>query len=252
MATSDDLKDTYRMHQQISVEDSYDYLFKIVLIGDSGVGKSNLLSRYTKNEFHLGSKATIGVELAHKNIEVDNKNIRAQIWDTAGQERYRAITSAYYRGALGAILVYDIAKMTSFQNLDKWLTELKQHTDGNVTVFIVGNKCDLKHLRIVEKKRGQDYATDHGVLFMETSALDCTNVNKAFEDLLIEIYKGVKEREKQKRNSRTVLPLLPTEPKTHLKMQNGTQNGSVELTVDSAAQNKGKYRKHTLPCCSTQ
>ena len=88
MATSDDLKDTYRMHQQISVEDSYDYLFKIVLIGDSGVGKSNLLSRYTKNEFHLGSKATIGVELAHKNIEVDNKNIRAQIWDTAGNETY--------------------------------------------------------------------------------------------------------------------------------------------------------------------
>lgn len=233
------------MHRQASVEDAYDYLFKIVLIGDSGVGKSNLLSRYTKNEFHLGSKATIGVELAQKNIEVDGKNIRAQIWDTAGQERYRAITSAYYRGALGAILVYDIAKVTSFQNLDKWIAELKQHTDANLCIIIVGNKSDLKHLRIVETKRGQKFATDHGVLFIETSALDSTNVREAFEDLVMEIYEGVKEREKAKPRKNTLPP-----PPEQLKdaIQNG-MNGSVNLTSEEGE--KGKHRKNKLPCCST-
>ena len=91
-------------------DDDYDYLFKVVLIGDSGVGKSNLLSRFTRNEFSLESKSTIGVEFATRSIEVDGKTIKAQIWDTAGQERYRAITSAYYRGAVGALLVYDITK----------------------------------------------------------------------------------------------------------------------------------------------
>lgn len=238
------------MHRQVSVDEAYDYLFKVVLIGDSGVGKSNLLSRYTKNEFHLGSKATIGVELAHKTIEIDDKNVRAQIWDTAGQERYRAITSAYYRGALGAILVYDIAKVTSFQNLDRWIEELKQHADANITVIIVGNKSDLKHLRIVETKRGQQYATDHGMLFMETSALDCTNVTEAFEDLLMEIYEGVKEREKQRKASRTILPLSPENLAE--VVQNGT-NGTIKLpdTQGSAAQIKaGKHRSNKLSCCS--
>ena len=94
-------------------DDDYDYLFKVVLIGDSGVGKSNLLSRFTRNEFSLESKSTIGVEFATRSIEVDGKTIKAQIWDTAGQERYRAITSAYYRGAVGALLVYDITKQVS-------------------------------------------------------------------------------------------------------------------------------------------
>jgi len=106
-------------------DDEYDFLFKIVLIGDSGVGKSNLLSRFTRNEFNLESKSTIGVEFATKSITTENKTIKAQIWDTAGQERYRAITSAYYRGAVGALLVYDIAKRTSYDNVSRWLKELR-------------------------------------------------------------------------------------------------------------------------------
>ena len=100
-------------------------MFKIVLVGDSGVGKTNLLSRFTKNEFNLESRATIGVEFAAKTLTADNGEvIKAQIWDTAGQDRYRAIASSYYRGAAGAILVYDITKKRSFDNLEKWLTEL--------------------------------------------------------------------------------------------------------------------------------
>ncbi|KAJ7376222.1 hypothetical protein OS493_036045 [Desmophyllum pertusum] len=163
-----------------------------------------------------------------------------------GQERYRAITSAYYRGALGAILVYDIAKVTSFQNLDKWIAELKQHTESNLSVIIVGNKSDLKHLRIVETKRGRQYAADQGTLFMETSALDSTNVTEAFEDLVMHIYEGVKNREKEKK-SRTVLPLPPD----HLAhIQNGT-NGTVNITSSGAESQSGKHRNNRLPCCST-
>uniref|UniRef100_A0A4W5NBS1 Ras-related protein Rab-25 n=1 Tax=Hucho hucho TaxID=62062 RepID=A0A4W5NBS1_9TELE len=130
-------------------DDEYDYLFKVVLIGDSGVGKSNLLSRFTRNEFNLESKSTIGVEFATRSIQVDGKTIKAQIWDTAGQERYRAITSAYYRGAVGALLVYDIAKHLTYENVERWLKELRDHADNNIVIMLVGNKSDLRHLRAV-------------------------------------------------------------------------------------------------------
>ena len=123
----------------------YDYLFKVVLIGDSGVGKSNLLSRFTRNEFSLDSKSTIGVEFATKSIQAEGKTIKAQIWDTAGQERYRAITSAYYRGAVGALLVYDLTKHGTFENVDRWLRELRDHAEANIVVMLVGNKSDLPH-----------------------------------------------------------------------------------------------------------
>ncbi|MGH0153785.1 UNVERIFIED_CONTAM: hypothetical protein FKN15_057662 [Acipenser sinensis] len=121
-------------------EDEYDYLFKIVLIGDSGVGKTNLLSRFTRNEFNLESKSTIGVEFATRSINVEGKTVKAQIWDTAGQERYRAITSAYYRGAVGALLVYDIAKHLTYENGERWLKELRDHADSNIVIMLVGNR----------------------------------------------------------------------------------------------------------------
>merc|ERR1711990_489355 len=117
-----------------SMGDEYDFLFKVVLIGDSGVGKSNLLTRFTRDEFKQDSKSTIGVEFATQTIQVDKKNIKAQIWDTAGQERYRAITSAYYRGAVGALLVYDITKSESYENVQKWLKELRDHADSNIVI----------------------------------------------------------------------------------------------------------------------
>ena len=110
-----------------SRNEEFDLLFKVVLIGDTGVGKSNLLSRFTRNEFSMDSKTTIGVEFATKNIPVDgNKIVKAQIWDTAGQERYRAITSAYYRGAVGALLVYDMSRSSTFENVERWLKGAKR------------------------------------------------------------------------------------------------------------------------------
>lgn len=166
----------------------------MVLIGDSGVGKSNLLSRFTRNEFSLESKSTIGVEFATRTMQVDNKTIKAQIWDTAGQERYRAITSAYYRGAVGALLVYDIAKHPTFENVDRWLTELREHADSNIVIMLVGNKSDLKHLRAVSTEEATQYAANQGLSFIETSALDATNVELAFQRILTEIYKIVSSK----------------------------------------------------------
>ena len=131
----------------------------VVLIGDSGVGKSNLLSRFTRNEFNLDSKSTIGVEFATRSIQIDNKTIKAQIWDTAGQERYRAITSAYYRGAVGALLVYDISKSLSFENVTRWLKELRDHADSNIVIMLVGNKTDQRHLRAVPTEDGKTFAS---------------------------------------------------------------------------------------------
>lgn len=176
------------------MDDTYDYLFKIVLIGDSGVGKSNLLSRFTRNEFNLESKSTIGVEFATRSIRVDGRTIKAQIWDTAGQERYRAITSAYYRGAVGALLVYDIAKHTTFENIERWLKELRNHADGNIVLMLVGNKCDLRHLRAVPTQEATQFSEENSLSFIETSALDSTNVELAFQNILTEIYRIVSQK----------------------------------------------------------
>lgn len=130
----------------------------MILIGDSGVGKSNLLMRFTRNEFNMDSKSTIGVEFANRTITIDSKTIKAQIWDTAGQERYRAITSTYYRGAYGAFIVYDIAKASSFENVETWLTELREHASPDIVIMLVGNKSDLRHVREVTTEQARQYA----------------------------------------------------------------------------------------------
>eukprot|EP01098_Paradermamoeba_levis_P012729 TRINITY_DN562_c0_g2_i1.p1 TRINITY_DN562_c0_g2~~TRINITY_DN562_c0_g2_i1.p1 ORF type:complete len:267 (-),score=103.21 TRINITY_DN562_c0_g2_i1:214-906(-) len=183
--------------------EEYDYLFKVVLIGDSTVGKSNLLSRFTRNEFNLESKTTIGVEFATRTITHEGKSIKAQIWDTAGQERYRAITSAYYRGALGAVIVYDITKQPTFDNIEKWMGELKDHADTSIVIMIVGNKIDMKQLRCVVPEAGQQLAEKHGAYFMETSAKDGTNVDGAFLALLKAIYGAVRDKQNGPQNTKT-------------------------------------------------
>ncbi|KAJ7948707.1 Ras-related protein like [Quillaja saponaria] len=175
-------------------DDDYDYLFKVVIIGDSGVGKSNLLSRFTRNEFSLDSKSTIGVEFATRSIQVDDKIVKAQIWDTAGQERYRAITSAYYRGAVGALLVYDVTRHVTFENVERWLKELRDHIDSNIVIMLVGNKADLRHLRAVSTEDAKSFAERENTFFMETSALESTNVENAFTQVLTQIYRVVSRK----------------------------------------------------------
>lgn len=176
------------------VDHEYDYLFKVVLIGDSGVGKSNILSRFTRNEFCLESKSTIGVEFATRTLQVEGKTVKAQIWDTAGQERYRAITSAYYRGAVGALLVYDITKRPTFESVQRWLRELRDHADSNIVIMMAGNKSDLKHLRAVSTDDAQTLAEKENLSFLETSALEAYNIEKAFQTILLDIYQIISKK----------------------------------------------------------
>ncbi|GMP78308.1 hypothetical protein CsSME_00034278 [Camellia sinensis var. sinensis] len=171
-----------------------EYLFKVVIIGDSAVGKSNLLSRYARNEFNSHSKATIGVEFQTQSLEIEGKQVKAQIWDTAGQERFRAVTSAYYRGAVGALIVYDITRRTTFDSIARWLDELNTHSDTTVARILVGNKCDLENIRTVSVEEGKSLAEAEGLFFMETSALDSTNVITAFEMVIREIYNNVSRK----------------------------------------------------------
>ncbi|KAG6533621.1 ras-related protein RGP1-like [Zingiber officinale] len=171
-----------------------DYVLKVVLIGDSAVGKSQLLARFARNEFSIDSKATIGVEFQTRTLAIDEKTIKAQIWDTAGQERYRAVTSAYYRGAVGAMLIYDITKRQSFDHVARWLEELRSHADRNIVIMLIGNKSDLGSLRAVPTEDAKEFAQRENLFFMETSALEATNVESAFQTVLTEIYRIVSKK----------------------------------------------------------
>ena len=135
-------------------KEPYYFLFKLILIGDSSVGKSNILLKYLKGEFNPNSKAIVGVEFGIKNVSINNKKIKIQIQDTVGQERYRSITSAYYKGAKGTFIVYDITRKGSFDNIEKWITELKTNGDLNIAIVIIGNKSDLDDKREIIKEEG--------------------------------------------------------------------------------------------------
>ena len=129
-------------------------LFKIVIVGDSGVGKSNILCRYIQDEFYRESKSTVGVELSTKVYKINDSLVKLNIWDTAGQERYKSITASYYKGAKGAMIVYDITKKDSFESVNKWYNDIKSMGDNNIVILLVGNKCDLNLLRKIEYRQG--------------------------------------------------------------------------------------------------
>ncbi|XP_009802845.1 ras-related protein Rab11D [Nicotiana sylvestris] len=171
-----------------------DYVFKVVLIGDSAVGKSQILARFARNEFSLDSKATIGVEFQTRTLVIQHKSVKAQIWDTAGQERYRAVTSAYYRGAVGAMLVYDITKRQTFDHIPRWLEELRAHADRNIVIMLIGNKTDLEDQRAVPTEDAKEFAQKEGLFFLETSAMEATNVEDAFLTVLTEIFNIVNKK----------------------------------------------------------
>jgi len=183
-------------------DEDTDFLLKIVLIGDSGVGKTNLLGRFTRNAFEDNTRNTIGVDFSAHDMQVNNKTVKAQFWDTAGQEKYRAIASAYYKNAHGAIIVYDITRRDSFENVDNWLKELRENGEKNIQIMVVGNKCDLEHERQVTKEDSRKFAEARGLYYMETSAKTNENdcVGQAFGILIEEIIKKL-ESDKTKGES---------------------------------------------------
>jgi len=159
---------------------TYDYLIKLLLIGDSGVGKSCLLLRFSDDAFNTSFITTIGIDFKIRTVEIDGKRCKLQIWDTAGQERFRTITTAYYRGAMGILLVYDITDEQSFANIRNWMRQIQQHASDSVNKVLLGNKCDMVEKRKVETSRGNSLAEEYGVKFFETSAKSNIQVEQAF------------------------------------------------------------------------
>lgn len=166
---------------------SYDYLFKVLLIGDSGVGKTCILCRFANNEFNRSHISTIGIDFKMKTIIVEGKRIRIQMWDTAGQERYETITTQYYRRAHGIILVYDITRQETFNNIRKWLRYVDEHANNNVQRLLLANKCDAEDERRVWKDQGARLAAEKNIKFYETSAQSNINIDEAFTEICRQI-----------------------------------------------------------------
>jgi len=163
-----------------SKEPYYDYMFRYIIVGDMGVGKSCLLLQFTENKFKQQHELTIGVEFGGKIIDIDNKKIKIQIWDTAGQEAFQSITRSYYKGAIGALLVYDITRKESFSHIVKWLEVVKSYSGKKICIILIGNKIDLEKKRKVTREDGESFAKKNGILFLETSAKTAECVADAF------------------------------------------------------------------------
>lgn len=205
----------------------FDYLFKLLLIGDSSVGKSCFLLRFADDAYVDSYISTIGVDFKIRTLEMDGKTIKLQIWDTAGQERFRTITSSYYRGAHGIIIVYDITDMESFNNVKQWLSEIDKYANDSVCKLLVGNNCDLAESRVVDTAVAQAYADEIGIPFLETSAKESINVEEAF----LAMSSAIK------------------------KSKSGSQGGALERKASNLVQMKGQpiqeQQKQKSSCCST-
>ncbi|XP_004540808.1 ras-related protein Rab-15 isoform X1 [Maylandia zebra] len=161
----------------------YDFLFRLLMLGDSGVGKTCMLRRFTESDFDTTHISTIGIDFKMKTLEVDGTKVRVQIWDTAGQERYQTITKQYYRRAQGVIFVYDVTDKLSFKHIAKWVSDVDEYTTQKMETILVGNKCDDSLRREVSKNQGTKLAGSYGMEFFETSASKNINISESFERL---------------------------------------------------------------------
>ncbi|CCD26082.2 Rab family GTPase YPT1 NDAI_0G03050 [Naumovozyma dairenensis CBS 421] len=193
----------------------YDYLFKLLLIGNSGVGKSCLLLRFSDDTYTNDYISTIGVDFKIKTVELDGKTVKLQIWDTAGQERFRTITSSYYRGSHGIIIVYDVTDQDSFDGVKMWLQEIDRYATSTVLKLLVGNKCDLEDKRVVEYDVAKEFADSNKMPFLETSALNSTNVEEAFLTMARQIKESMNQQKMEDSNAAS---------------KGGDKNSNVNLT----------------------
>ena len=188
----------------------YDVKYKIMVLGESKVDKTQLIKRYTKNVFGGVYLTTVGMDFQDKIIEIEDKKVRLQIWDTAGQERFRNVTKSYFQSSQGLVLVYDITDRESFEKLNFWVDNIKNNAPENAKFILVGNKCDLANERKVSYEEGENYAKNLNIKFFEASARDGTNVNELFFYLANEIYQDNKLKGNNNSNNGVILRLAPS------------------------------------------
>ncbi|CAD8108723.1 unnamed protein product [Paramecium primaurelia] len=181
-------------------KDTYDLLMKVLLIGNSGVGKTQILLRYTENQFKTSFLSTIGIDFKIKKISVDEKVIKMQIWDTAGQERYQTITQTYYKGAMGIILVFAVNDQESFHDIEKWMNQIKQHASDNIIKVLIGNKTDLPD-RCITYEQAMKMAQKYNIPYFETSAKEGTNINDTFQQIAKQIKEQIEKLPQQSNNT---------------------------------------------------
>ena len=217
---TEDNKEEIYIEENISNFEKEYYKLKLIVIGDSGVGKTNLIKRYISNTFTIDTKSTVGVEFFTKTFKINDDILKLEIWDTAGQERYKAITSAYYRGSRGALIVYDITRIETYNDIDKWITEVKEKVEGSLKLLLIGNKSDLKDERKMSVETALHKARQLNIPLMETSAYDNTNIKKAFESILKEMYRDFKKDQVNYKKEKT-----NKSEGVNLEVENQKENG---------------------------
>ena len=192
------------MYTTTKGNDDYEFIFKVLLLGNSNVGKSSLFLRFVDDIWNDTFVPTIGVDFKIKTFDIDEKRIKMQIWDTAGQERFKNIIASYYRGAHGILLIYDVTDKDSFKNLSNWLIEIEKNSSKNVLKVLIGNKTDLEEKRVISYNQAKEFADSYGLKYIETSAKKNLNVNEAFETLGRELIIASEEKKitKQKQNKK--------------------------------------------------
>ncbi|XP_015112525.1 ras-related protein Rab-14 [Diachasma alloeum] len=208
---------------------NYSYIFKYIIIGDMGVGKSCLLHQFTEKKFMADCPHTIGVEFGTRIIEVNGQKIKLQIWDTAGQERFRAVTRSYYRGAAGALMVYDITRRSTYNHLSSWLTDTRNLTNPSTVIFLIGNKSDLEGQRDVTYEEAKQFADENGLMFVEASAKTGHNVEEAFLDTAKKIFQSIRDGRLDLNAAESGVQHNPSQPgRTNLQGVTSEQQGGKD------------------------
>jgi len=219
----------------------YSYSVKFIIVGDSSVGKSNILLRFSRNIFDSGHQATLGIEFANKHLIYNNTDYLVQIWDTAGQENFRSVTRAYYKASAVAMVVYDITKEESFEHIKTWLSDCKELAPNTVLLVLVGNKTDLEEQRVISKERGENLAKENNMLFFETSAKLGDGIEQAFQ-------KSIEAVDQRIRSG--YYNLSDSSKHGIKKIVSGNENDNGERIIDKKSLSLGKKQKNDNFCCS--
>ena len=233
--------DEYNLGNSSNSKFEYTYSVKFIIVGDSSVGKSNILLRFSRNVFDPGHQATLGIEFANKHLQYNNTDYLVQVWDTAGQENFRSVTRAYYKASAVAMVVYDISSEESFQHIQTWIKDCQDLAPKTVQLVLVGNKSDLEEQRAIQTERGEELAKRYNMLFFETSALNGNGVEEAFQKSIEAVDQKIRSGFYDLNNSSN---------QGIKKIYNGSDGNERERVIDKKSLSIGKKQKNNNECCN--